>query len=278
MPLLARVYPNGAGDVNHFHAAGGTSFIIRELLDAGLLHRDIMTVGRRDLTDYGQEPVEEDGALVWRDLPQEPRDETIIARVAKPFQPDGGMRLLVGNLGRACIKVSAVEQERWVIEAPARVFSDQNEVIAAFKAGELDRDVVVVVRFQGPRANGMPELHKLTPQLGVLQDRGFKVALLTDGRMSGASGKVPAAIHLSPEANGGGPVAKLRDGDIVRIDAVSGLVEALVDAQEWNAREDAEAPPPPYDTGRELFALFRQHSDAAELGGSPVLAAMEAEV
>lgn len=277
VPLLARVYPNGSGDVNHFHAAGGISFVIRELLDAGLLHRDILTVARADLTDYGKEPVLENDALTWKDVP-ETRDEGILRPAANPFQPDGGMKLLQGNLGRCVMKVSAVDRERWTIEAPAAVFHDQDDVLRAFKAGELERDVVVVVRFQGPRANGMPELHKLTPALGVLQDRGFKVALLTDGRMSGASGKVPAAIHLSPEALGGGPIGKLRDGDMVRVCAQQGVVEALVDAAEWDARDHPAPPPPPYDTGRELFALFRHHSDLAEQGASAMLAAMESEL
>ncbi|WP_449473132.1 phosphogluconate dehydratase [Sphingobium chungangianum] len=277
VPLLARVYPNGAGDVNNFHMAGGMSFVIRELLDNGLLHRDIMTVARADLTDYGKEPVLEDEALQWRDVPVS-RDDAILRPVTSAFSPDGGMRLLAGNLGRCVMKVSAVEKERWTIEAPAAVFHDQDDVLRAFKAGELERDVVVVVRFQGPRANGMPELHKLTPALGVLQDRGFRVALVTDGRMSGASGKVPAAIHLSPEALGGGPIAKLRDGDMVRVCADKGLIGALVDAAEWDAREMPVPPPPPYDTGRELFALFRHHSDLAESGASPILAAMEAEL
>ncbi|GLV25526.1 phosphogluconate dehydratase [Sphingobium sp. Cam5-1] len=277
VPLLARVYPNGAGDVNNFHMAGGMSFVIRELLDNGLLHRDIMTVARADLTDYGKEPVLEDEALQWRDVPVS-RDDAILRPVSSAFSPDGGMRLLAGNLGRCVMKVSAVEKERWTIEAPAAVFHDQDDVLRAFKAGELERDVVVVVRFQGPRANGMPELHKLTPALGVLQDRGFRVALLTDGRMSGASGKVPAAIHLSPEALGGGPIAKLRDGDMVRVCADKGIIEALVDAAEWEARDMPVPPPPPYDTGRELFALFRHHSDLAEQGASPVLAAMESEL
>ncbi|CAD7336358.1 phosphogluconate dehydratase [Sphingomonadales bacterium 56] len=277
VPLLARVYPNGAGDVNNFHTAGGMSFIIRELLDNGLLHRDIMTVARADLTDYGKEPVLEDEALQWRDVPVS-RDESILRPVSSAFNPDGGMRLLAGNLGRCVMKVSAVDKERWTIEAPAAVFHDQDDVLRAFKAGELERDVVVVVRFQGPRANGMPELHKLTPALGVLQDRGFRVALVTDGRMSGASGKVPAAIHFSPEALGGGPIAKLRDGDMVRVCADKGVIEALVDAAEWDARDMPVPPPPPYDTGRELFALFRHHSDLAESGASPILAAMETEL
>ncbi|MDI1294540.1 MAG: phosphogluconate dehydratase [bacterium] len=277
VPLLARVYPNGSGDVNHFHAAGGMSYIIRELLNNGLLHRDIMTVARQDLTDYGKEPVLEDEALQWRDVPVS-RDETMLRPVSNPFSADGGMKLLSGNLGRCVMKVSAVDPSHWTIEAPAAVFHDQDDVLRAFKAGELERDVVVVVRFQGPKANGMPELHKLTPALGVLQDRGFKVALLTDGRMSGASGKVPAAIHLSPEALGGGPIGRLRDGDIVRVCAESGTVAALVDPAIWDAREAPAAPPPPYDTGRELFALFRHHSDLAEQGASPILAAMESEV
>ncbi|WP_188064418.1 phosphogluconate dehydratase [Sphingobium sp. KCTC 72723] len=277
VPLLARVYPNGSGDVNHFHAAGGMSYIIRELLDSGLLHRDIMTVARGDMTDYGKEPVLEDEALQWRDVPVS-RDENILRPVSNPFSADGGMKLLAGNLGRCVMKVSAVDPALWTIEAPAAIFHDQDDVLRAFKAGELERDVVVVVRFQGPKANGMPELHKLTPALGVLQDRGFKVALVTDGRMSGASGKVPAAIHLSPEALGGGAIGKLRDGDMVRVCAEHGVIEAMVDAGEWAARDIPPAPPPPYDTGRELFALFRHHSDLAEQGASPLLAAMETEI
>ncbi|EPR15902.1 phosphogluconate dehydratase [Sphingobium indicum IP26] len=277
VPLLARVYPNGSGDVNNFHAAGGISYVIRELLGNGLLHGDIPTVARRGLADYGQEPVLENEALTWKEVP-ESRDESILRPVARPFSPDGGMKLLSGNLGRCVMKVSAVDRERWTIEAPAAVFHDQDDVLRAFKAGELERDVVVVVRFQGPRANGMPELHKLTPALGVLQDRGFRVALVTDGRMSGASGKVPAAIHLSPEALGGGPIGRLRDGDVVRVCAETGEIAALVDAAEWEARDVPAAPPAPYDTGRELFALFRHHSDLAESGASPILAAMESEL
>jgi phosphogluconate dehydratase len=277
VPLLARVYPNGSGDVNNFHAAGGISYVIRELLENGLLHGDIPTVAGASLADYGREPVLENDTLVWKDVP-ESRDETILRPVSNPFSRDGGMKLLSGNLGRCVMKVSAVDKERWTIEAPAAVFHDQDDVLRAFKAGELERDAVIVVRFQGPKANGMPELHKLTPALGVLQDRGFRVALLTDGRMSGASGKVPAAIHLSPEALGGGAIGKLRDGDLVRVCAETGEVTALVDAAEWDARDIPTPPPPPYDTGRELFALFRHHSDLAEAGASPILAAMEAEV
>ncbi|KTW00907.1 phosphogluconate dehydratase [Sphingomonas yabuuchiae] len=271
VPLIARVYPNGSADVNGFEAAGGMPYVIRELLSAGLLHRDIMTVAGKDLSDYGQTAVIAEDKLSWTPV-GDSGDETILRPAAAPFSPDGGMRILSGNLGRACIKVSAVERERWIIEAPARVFSDQSEVQAAFKAGELERDVVVVVRFQGPKANGMPELHKLTPPLGVLQNRGFKVALVTDGRMSGASGKVPCAIHLSPEAIGGGAIGLIRDGDIVRLDAVEGTLNALVDPAEWAAREQAATPAPAQGMGRELFALFRQAADEAEKGASPILA------
>ncbi|OMJ31518.1 phosphogluconate dehydratase [Sphingomonas sp. Sph1(2015)] len=272
VPLIARVYPNGSADVNGFEAAGGMPYVIRELLSAGLLHRDIMTVAGKDLSDYGQTAVIAEDKLSWTPV-GDSGDETILRPAAAPFSADGGMRILSGNLGRACIKVSAVERERWIIEAPARVFSDQSEVQAAFKAGELERDVVVVVRFQGPKANGMPELHKLTPPLGVLQNRGFKVALVTDGRMSGASGKVPCAIHLSPEAIGGGAIGLIRDGDIVRLDAVEGTLNALVDPAEWAARELAATPAPAQGMGRELFALFRQAADEAEKGASPILAA-----
>ena len=272
VPLIARVYPNGSGDVNHFQAAGGMAYVISTLLDAGLLHGDILTIWDGGLPAYAADPVLRDDALVWEPAPAEPLDDAMLRPVADPFQPDGGMRLLRGNLGRATMKVSAVDPERWTIEAPARVFHDQDDVNRAFKAGELDRDVVVVVRFQGPRANGMPELHKLTPPLGVLQDRGYRVALVTDGRMSGASGKVPAAIHITPEALGGGPLAKLRDGDMVRVCARTGELTALVDPAEWAAREDAPPPPPPLGTGRELFAFMRHTADGAEQGASAMLA------
>ena len=277
VPLIARVYPNGSGDVNHFHAAGGMAYVIGELLHGGLLHRDILTVAGTDLADYAREPAIDGETLVWRDGPAASRDEAMLRSIDAPFSPDGGMRLVSGNLGRAIFKTSAVDSARWTIEAPARIFSDQDEVLKAFKNGELDRDVIVVVRFQGPRANGMPELHKLTPSLGVLQDKGFKVALVTDGRMSGASGKVPAAIHVWPEALGGGPIAKLRDGDVVRLSAQSGELVALVDPAEWNARADAEPPPMAMGTGRELFAFMRQGADEAERGASAMLAAMDKE-
>lgn len=272
VPLLTRVYPNGSADVNGFEDAGGPSFVIRELLSGGLMHGDILTVAKGGMAEYGRKPEVEADTLVWRDHPVQSGDDTIVRTLDTPFAPEGGFRILSGNLGRACIKVSAVDRDRWTIEAPARVFSTQQAVQDAFKAGELDRDVVVVVRFQGPRANGMPELHKLTPPLGVLQNRGHRVALVTDGRMSGASGKVPAAIHLSPEALGGGPIGKVRDGDVIRVCAETGQLEALVDATEWAARDQAEAPPAADGTGRELFAMMRQ-ADEAEKGASAMLAA-----
>ncbi|QCI92508.1 phosphogluconate dehydratase [Novosphingobium sp. EMRT-2] len=273
VPLIASVYPNGAGDVNYFHAAGGMPYVIRELVESGLAHADIRTVYGQSLAEGAQEPVMDGETLRWTPAPQASGDGSMLRPVSAPFQPEGGLRLLEGNLGRGTIKVSAVDPARWTIEAPVRVFDDQNQVIAAFKAGELERDVVVVVRFQGPAANGMPELHKLTPPLGVLQDRGFKVALVTDGRMSGASGKVPAAIHVSPEAKLGGALAKLRDGDVVRVCADSGELVALVDAAEWAGREHAIAPDEAFGVGRELFALMRHHTDPAERGGSAMLAA-----
>jgi phosphogluconate dehydratase len=278
VPLLARVYPNGSGDVNHFQAAGGLAYITRTLLEHGLLHGDILTIAKGGFGDYTADPRLIDDELVWEPTPAQPLDAAMVRPVSDPFQPDGGMKLVKGNLGRAIFKLSAVDAARWTIEAPARVFADQNEVLAAFKAGELERDVVVVVRFQGPRATGMPELHKLTPSLGVLQDKGFKVALVTDGRMSGASGKVPAAIHVSPEALGGGPLGRLRDGDMIRLCGHDGTLEALVDADEWAARASVSSPPPPLGTGRELFAFMRHGADEAEKGGSAMLAAMDAIV
>ena len=272
VPLIARVYPNGAGDVNHFHAAGGMGYVIRELLDAGLLHRDIMTVWDGDLTAYGKTPDMDGETLAWVESPAQTLDDAMLRPPATPFLPDGGMRLLKGNLGRAMIKTSAVDRSRWTIEAPCRVFSDQDDVLRAFKAGELECDVVVVVRFQGPHANGMPELHKLTPPLGVLQDKGFRVALVTDGRMSGASGKVPAAIHVSPEALNDGPLGLLRDGDIVRVCAENGELSALVDEVEWASRSHAEMALQSFGTGRELFAVMRARADEAERGASAMLA------
>ncbi len=272
VPLIARIYPNGSGDVNNFAAAGGMPFVIRELVESGLAHTDIMTVYGKGLNEGAQEPRLDGEALVWDSAPLLSKDDSILRSVADPFSPDGGMRLVTGNLGRGTFKTSAVAEERWTIEAPVRVFIDQNDALAAFKAGELERDVIVVIRFQGPAANGMPELHKLTTPLAVLQDRGFKVALVTDGRMSGASGKVPAAIHISPEAAKGGPIAKLCDGDVIRLCASKGAIDVLVDAAEWDARELAKTPHDHIGTGRELFALMRLHADEAEKGGSAMLA------
>jgi phosphogluconate dehydratase len=271
--LIARIYPNGSGDVNQFHAAGGIAFTIATLLDAGLLHRDVMTVGADSLADHARAPKLDGEHLVWDPPPGTSRDETMLRPASNPFDAEGGMRLVQGNLGRGIFKTSAVHPSRWTIEAAARIFSDQDAVLSAFRAGELNRDVAVVVRFQGPRANGMPELHKLSPALGVLQDQGYRVALITDGRMSGASGKVPAAIHVSPEALGGGPLAKLRDGDAIRLCADRKELVALVDEDEWRARKPAVAPPPALGTGRELFALMRHDADGAERGASAILAA-----
>ncbi|MCD6009094.1 phosphogluconate dehydratase [Halomonas sp. IOP_31] len=270
VPSMTRIYPNGQADVNHFQAAGGMSFLIRELLDAGLLHRDIDCVFGGDLSDYTREPFLDNGELVWREGPTESLDPDVLRPASNPFSATGGLAVLDGNLGRGVIKISAVKPEFRRVEAPVRLFSDQNELKAAFDAGELDRDVVVVVRFQGPRANGMPELHKLTPYLGVLQDRGHKVALVTDGRMSGASGKVPAAIHMTPEAYDGGPLARLREGDVVRLDPENGTLQALVDAAEWQAREPAatDIESYRYGMGRELFAGFRSLVGGAEDGAA----------
>lgn len=268
VPLITRAYPNGSGDVNHFHAAGGMGWVVRELLDAGLAHGDVLTVAEGGMAAFAEEPVLVDEALAWKPAPAQSGDDTMLRPVSSPFLPDGGMRLVEGNLGRGTFKTSAVDKERWTIEAPCRVFDDQESVARAFKAGELDRDVIVVVRFQGPRANGMPELHKLTPPLGVLQDRGHKVALVTDGRMSGASGKVPAAIHVTPEALGNGPLAYLRDGDVVRLCAVDGTISTTADL---SGREPAPAPAPAFGMGRELFAMFRLNASGAEQGGSAML-------
>ena len=271
VPLLARVYPNGKADVNQFHAAGGMGYVIGQLLDAGLLHADTRTVWGNGLSDYRVQPeLAADGTLAWKPAAALSGDTTILRPVAEPFRADGGLRLLTGNLGRAVIKVSAVPGDRVVIEAPARVFDDQDAIKGAFERGELGGDFVAVVRFQGPRANGMPELHKLTPTLGLLQDRGQRVALVTDGRMSGASGKVPAAIHVTPEALCGGPIARLRDGDRVRLDAIAGTLAVLVDEAEWNARVPATADLAAHQSGlgRELFQRFRDVVGPADGGAS----------
>ena len=273
VPLISSIYPNGSGDVNAFAAAGGMPYVIAELVGAGLAHDDILTVYGSSLSDGAREPRLDGDILVWDEAPTQSADSTMLRPVADPFQDEGGMRLLHGNLGRATMKVSAVAPEHWTIEAPARVFAAQEDVIAAFKAGELDGDAVVVLRFQGPAANGMPELHKLTPTLGVMQDRGQRVALVTDGRMSGASGKIPAAIHCSPEAIKGGGLGRLRDGDIVRVCAVEGVLEAQVDAAEWRSRDPATPPPFVAGSGRELFAMMRSHATDAEAGASAMLGA-----
>ncbi|WP_199486876.1 phosphogluconate dehydratase [Actinomadura logoneensis] len=267
-PLLTRLYPNGTADVNHFHAAGGTGFLIRELVGAGLVHADARTVGGASLAEYAVVPTLDDGELTWTDAPRTSGDTDVLRPAAEPFDEHGGLHTVDGNLGRAVVKVSAVAPERRTVEAPARVFGSQAELQAAFSAGELDgRDLVAVVRFQGPAANGMPELHKLTPPLSVLQDRGHRVALVTDGRMSGASGTVPAAIHVSPEAAAGGPLARVRDGDVVRLDADKGLLEVLVPDAEFAAREPAAPPSDPvHGTGRELFGAFRRAVGPAERG------------
>lgn len=271
-PLLARVYPNGSADVNHFHAAGGMGFVIRELIEGGLLHRDIRCVHGGDLLAQSQEPYLHELRLTWRDSPKQSADLAVLRPHSEPFDSEGGLRLVQGNLGRAVVKVSAVQAQHRVIEAPAIVFEDQDDLIAAFKAGELEPeragDFVAVIRAQGPMANGMPELHKLTPTLSVLQDRGQRVALLTDGRMSGASGKVLAAIHAVPEAAQGGPLAKLRDGDRIRIDAYAGVVEVLIDAEEWATREvkQFDLSHSQFGLGRELFGLMRSAVSSAEAG------------
>ena len=271
VPLLARVYPNGSADVNDFHAAGGMAFLIGELVDAGLLHGDADAVwGGEGIAGYRRPLLLEGGALVRGAALRTSADPTVLAPVAAPMAAEGGLRVLSGPLGRAVIKVSAVKPEHRLIEAPARVFTDQEAVQEAFRRGELHRDVVVVVRFQGPKANGMPELHKLTPPLGVLQDLGYRVALVTDGRMSGASGKVPAAIHVTPEAAAGGAIGKLRDGDVLRLDAERGTLEVLVDAAEWAARTAATAIPggSEFGCGRELFGVFRLAVGSADAGAS----------
>jgi phosphogluconate dehydratase len=268
-PLMARIYPNGSADVNHFHAAGGMGFLTRELLDAGLLHGDIATVGGESLAAYAQEPFLAGETVSWRDAPSISADDSVLRGARKPFSADGGLRLMAGGLGRACVKVSAVAEDKRAVDAPAAVFDTQAEVQAAFKNGDLDRDCIIVVRGQGPRANGMPELHKLMPLMGALQDRGFRVALVTDGRMSGASGKVLAAIHVTPEAAEGGPLAKVRDGDVLRVDANAGALDVL-SPSEWRERAPAQLDIAgnARGVGRELFSLFRGNACSAERGGS----------
>ena len=273
VPLLARVYPNGTADVNQFHAAGGLPFLLRQLLSNDLLHRDVTTLMGKGLDGYARQACLEAGQLVWRDAPDEPGDPDVVRRIDEPFDREGGLRVVTGNLGTGVIKVSSVPDDRLWIEAPALVFSDQQEVVRAFAEGELDRNCVVVVRFQGPAANGMPELHQLTPLLGVLQERGYRVALVTDGRMSGASGKIPAAIHLSPEAEKGGGIGRIRDGDVVRLDARQGVLCALVDEREWRQRTPDRMPESlrgdcASGLGRELFQFMRDAVNGADQGAT----------
>ncbi len=271
IPLLTRIYPNGKADVNHFNAAGGMGFMIRELLSAGLLHEDVTTIMGTGLSGYTQEPgLDARGALTWRDAAKSSGDTSVLRGVTEPFQSTGGLSVLEGPLGRAVIKSSSIPEDRHIIEAPCRIFHSQEDLAAAFKANELNKDVVAVVRFQGPKANGMPELHRMTPPLAVLQERGFRVALVTDGRMSGASGKVPAAIHVTPEAADGGSIARLVDGDVIRIDATKGTLEVLVDMKLFNARPLAtkDMSNNEQGTGRELFAAFRNLAGRADQGAS----------
>ena len=271
VPLMAKVYPNGLADVNHFHAAGGLQYMIGELLDAGLLHPDTRTIAGDGLALYAREPKLRDGRLAWEDGPTATQNDRILRPASDPFQPSGGLKQLAGNLGTGVMKASAVAPERHVIEAPARVFHSQDAVKAAFKAGEFTSDTVVVVRFQGPRANGMPELHALTPTLAVLQDRGLKVALVTDGRMSGASGKVPSAIHVSPEAASGGPLARVRDGDVIRVDAVAGTLSVLAPDFDARAPVVADLTANGVGLGREMFEVFRTNVGLASDGAGVVV-------
>ena len=271
VPLLARIYPNGPADVNHFHAAGGMGFLISQLLKGGLLHDDVRTVWGEGLAAYAIEPkLNSDGTVAREPASKQSANPKVLSTIDEPFQDNGGLKVLSGNLGKSVIKISAVKAERHIVEGPAKVFDNQQALQDAFKAGELEEDFIAVVRFQGPRAVGMPELHKLTPPLGVLQDRGFKVALVTDGRMSGASGKVPAAIHMTPEALDGGPIARIRDGDMIRIDASAGTLDVLVDAAEFDARTPATADlaESEHGMGRELFANFRALAGRADEGAS----------
>jgi phosphogluconate dehydratase len=267
-PLIARVYPNGLADVNHFHAAGGTGYLISELLSSGLLHDDTKTIVGTGLAQYTSEPKLRDGELTWEAGSAQSLNDKILKTVSDPFQMSGGLSHLKGNLGSGVMKISAVAEDKRIITAPARIFHDQEDVKAAFKAGEMTKDVVVVVRFQGPQANGMPELHSLTPLLTIMQERGQKVALVTDGRMSGASGKVPSAIHVSPEALAGGPLACLKDGDMITVDAINGTLDVLTDGALDRPKATADLSSNGHGTGRELFEVFRRNVGPAETGAS----------
>lgn len=269
VPLIARVYPNGVADINSFHSVGGTGFVMKELLAAGLLHGNIATVrGAMPLDAAVQKPVLHNDKILWEDVQQSSGDTMILRPVDEPFQATGGLALMRGNIGEGVIKTSAVKSEHHVIEAPAMVFDDQDDLLTAFKAGKLEKDFIAVIRFQGPKANGMPELHKLTPSLGVLQDKGFKVALVTDGRMSGASGKVPAAIHITPEALDNGLIARIETGDTIRLDARAGILEVLVDQKTLDKREPAPAPKRSLTVGRNMFTPFQAIVGPASDGGS----------
>jgi|TARA_B110000503_G_scaffold78630_1_gene120867 phosphogluconate dehydratase len=271
VPLLASVYPNGTADVNEFQRAGGPGFVIRELLDSGCMFPDVVTVSKGGLAEYTKVPAVKGDKLIWEDLPSESGDESIVRKADNPFSPTGGLRLLKGNIGRSVIKVSAVPEDKHIIEAPAMIFNSQEDLLRAFDEGKLEKDFIAVVRFQGPKANGMPELHKLTPPLSVIQSKGFKVAIVTDGRMSGASGKIPAAIHLSPEAAAGGAIAKIREGDVIRINATVGTMNVLIDENSWGDRElavmsEAEKTRNGHGIGRELFGSMRNNVLSAEEG------------
>ena len=271
VPLLASVYPNGTADVNEFQRAGGPGFVIRELLDSGCMFPYVVTVSKGGLAEYTKVPAVKGDKLIWEDLPSESGDESIVRKADNPFSPTGGLRLLKGNIGRSVIKVSAVPEDKHIIEAPAMIFNSQEDLLRAFDEGKLEKDFIAVVRFQGPKANGMPELHKLTPPLSVIQSKGFKVAIVTDGRMSGASGKIPAAIHLSPEAAAGGAIAKIREGDVIRINATVGTMNVLIDENSWGDRElavmsEAEKTRNGHGIGRELFGSMRNNVLSAEEG------------
>lgn len=278
VPTLSKIYPSGPSDVNKFNEIGGLPTVIRELMQADMLHRDVMTIAKNGLSDYAQRATLVEDKKVRYTPAAASTDREILRDMSEPFHPSGGIKLVQGNLGRGVYKSSAVSEDRMTIEAPVRVFDTQHAVKAAQQAGELDKDVIVVVIGQGPRANGMPELHNLVPSLGVQMDRGFKVALVTDGRLSGASGKVPAAVHVGPEAQMGGPLARLRDGDVVRLCANTGKLEVLMDAKEWEARTPVQPHRAPLGTGRELFALFRDASPTAEEGGSAMQYMMDREI
>uniref|UniRef100_UPI003561AE6B dihydroxy-acid dehydratase domain-containing protein n=1 Tax=Pseudoalteromonas sp. TaxID=53249 RepID=UPI003561AE6B len=279
VPLLARVYPNGSADVNHFHAAGGLPFLVKELLKGGFLHEDVKTIVGNSLNDYTKEPVIDTSVIAtdnqiaakvkWQDCPENSHDEDVLRPIENPFNPQGGLQLLTGNLGHAVIKVSAVQEQHQVVTAPAKVFNSQAGLQDAFARGELETDFIAVIKEQGPKAKGMPELHKLTPIMATLQDKGFKVAIVTDGRMSGASGKVPAAIHLAPEAVEGGFIAKIREGDVVTLDAPKGVLKVHVSDDELAQRElEISEQVQTYGTGRELFEGIRQTVSSADLGAS----------